>query len=42
MYFSKTAVALAAVLPLATAQTYTDCDPLNSMFLLFIPIFVQS
>ncbi|PWY83983.1 concanavalin A-like lectin/glucanase [Aspergillus eucalypticola CBS 122712] len=29
MYFSKTAAALAALLPLATAQTYTDCDPLN-------------
>ncbi|BCR93457.1 glycoside hydrolase family 16 protein [Aspergillus luchuensis] len=29
MYFSKTTAALAALLPLATAQTYSDCDPLN-------------
>lgn len=31
MYFKYATAAIAAVLPLCSAQTYSDCNPLESM-----------
>lgn len=33
MYFKYATAAIAAVLPLCSAQTYSDCNPLQSMFI---------
>lgn len=36
MYLKYAAAALTAVLPLCSAQTYSDCNPTKSMFFIII------